>query len=144
MAKYKETLVKRILIVNILIKSLLEYDDLKFLRINLEDLVIQDIITELEGKKIRETFRDLLTDLNEIAPFVIESDTIKTDILLTKLTAKDSQLLSEVCNTGESYKKNYSAITNIREFFLSKGEKLSLVDCKNILNYFRKNKGIVQ
>lgn len=137
--KSKEDLVKRILIINILIKSLIESDDIKLLRLNLEDLVMQEIITELESKKIRETFRDLLADLNEIAPVIIEEDSFKIDILLTKLTAGDSKFLSELCNNINSHNKNFAIITGIRDFFLSsKGEKLTLVDCKNIFNYFKK------
>jgi len=137
--KSKEDLVKRILIINILIKSLIESDDIKFLRLNLEDLVMQEIITELESKKIRETFRDLLADLNEIAPVIIEEDSFKTDILLTKLTAENSKFLFELCNNINSHNKNFAIITGIRDFFLSsKGEKLTLVDCKNIFNYFKK------
>jgi len=143
--KYKEVLVKRTLIVNILIKSLLESDDIKVLRLNLEDLVMQEIITEIESKKIRETFRDLLTDLNEISPLIIEEDNLKVDILLTKLTAEDSKFLSEICNNVTSHNsKNYPIIAGIRDYFLSsKNEKLSLVDCKNILNYFKKRKEVV-
>jgi hypothetical protein len=135
--KQKDNSIRRLLIVHILIKALLDPRDLKQFRMDLEDLVIQEIIDEAQSKKIRETFRDLIGDLEEITP-VLAEENIRINVLIASLKADEVREISRIA--GKPF--NYAVFAEVRECLSKRDEKFSLADCKSIINYFKQNNNL--
>jgi hypothetical protein len=131
----KDNTIKRTLIVHILIKSLLDPKDLKQLRVDLEDLVIKGVINEIQSKKIREIFRDLISDLDEITP-IFKEDNIRINTIIASLKEETAVKLSLIAKKPF----NYTIFNEVKECLSDTNGKLSLPDCKSIINYFKQNK----